>query len=244
MRPMFTRSLPALMLTAVAAMLGSVRPAEAQLKLCNDSSETISMALAYREDGQVVSRGWYTAKPGECPTVVGGALQNRYYYVRAEGTQGHGWGGDYAFCVSDVRFTHLGDDCAGDGLERRKFFVIDTGLNASWTHGLTVTGAGSGDSNQAVHDAIAGLRVSFRPSVLNDGSHVMLLNNPAANRADVTLKCFTHSGQSKTMAIQVPAYGMSEVGFMQGWAGNFVAGESCEAYHGDEFVWRTTVPRH
>jgi hypothetical protein len=37
---------------------------------------------------------------------------------------------------------------------------------------------------------------------------------------------------------------MSEVGFMQGWAGNFVAGESCEAYHGrDEFVWRVTVPR-
>jgi uncharacterized membrane protein len=239
---MFNVSLPALASTALAAVLLSAQPAEAQLKLCNRSSETISMALAYREDGQFVSRGWYNAQPGECPIVVSGALQARYYYVRAEGSSGGRWDGDHSFCVSDVRFRHGGDNCVAEGLDRRRFFEIDTGLSSSWTHNLTL-GAGVSDGDQRVHDAIAGLRVSWRPSLLEDGSYVMVLNNGSSTGADVRLTCFTRSGQSKTLSIQVPGYGMSEVGFMQGWPGNFVTGESCEAYHGREFVWRTTVPR-
>jgi uncharacterized membrane protein len=226
-------SWPVLLSTAFAAVLLSAQPASAQLTLCNKSSETVSMALAYREGGQFVSRGWYMAKPGECPTVVGGALGNRYYYVRAEGSQGTRWDGDYAFCVSDVRFTHNGDNCAADGLDRRRFFVIDTGLSSSWTQNLTMA---RGDSQGSEHDAIAGLRIMWRPSLLEDGSYVMQLHNSSATGADVTLQCFTRGGRSKTLSIQVAGYGMSEVGFLQGWDGNFVAGESCEAYHGRELV--------
>jgi uncharacterized membrane protein len=239
---MFTFSLPVLMATAATMVLGSAEQAEAQLKLCNRTSETVSMALAYDDAGQVVSKGWFAARPGECSTVVGGSLNNRYYYVRAEGTGGSSWSGDYTFCVSDVRFSHQGDDCAGNGLERRRFFEIDTGDETSWTTELTP--AAAADTNQREHDAVAGLRVSFRPSLLEDGSSVMQLHNGSAAVANLTLKCYTRSGQSATMSIRVPGNGMSEVGFMQGWAGNFVAGESCEAYHGrDEFVWRVTVPR-
>jgi|SRR5688572_5987415 len=232
-------SWPVLLSTAFAAVMLTAQPASAQLTLCNKSSETVSMALAYRDGGQFVSRGWYVAQPGECPTVVSGALGSRYYYVRAEGAKGGRWDGDYAFCVADVRFTHSGDNCANDGLDQRRFFVIDTGLSSSWTQNLTM---GRGDS-QSEHDAIAGLRITWRPSLLDDGSYVMQLHNSASTGADVALQCFTRSGRSKTLSIQVPGYGMSEVGFLQGWDGNFVAGESCEAYHGRELVWRTSVPR-
>ena len=236
-------SWPVLLSTAFAAVLLSAQPASAELTLCNKSSETVSMALAYREGGQFVSRGWWVAKPGECPTVVGGALGSRYYYVRAEGSQGGRWEGDYAFCVTGVRFSHNGENCSAGGLDRRSFFVIDTGLSSSWTHNLTLGPGKASDFEQREHDAIAGLRIMWRPSLLEDGSYVMQLHNSSATGADVTLQCFTRGGRSKTLSIQVAGYGMSEVGFLQGWDGNFVTGESCEAYHGREFVWRTTVPR-
>ena len=159
-------SWPVLLSTAFAAVLLSAQTASAQLTLCNKSSETVSMALAYRDGGQLVSRGWYVAKPGECPTVVGGSLGNRYYYVRAEGSQGTRWDGDYAFCVADTRFTLNGEHCGG-GPDRRKFFMIDTGLSSSWTHNLTM--GPSSDFEQREHAAIAGLRITWRPSLLEDG---------------------------------------------------------------------------
>jgi|RhiMethySRZTD1v2_1073278.scaffolds.fasta_scaffold28778_3 uncharacterized membrane protein len=237
----FRVSFPVLLSVVCGAVLLSARPASAQLRLCNKSSETVSMALAYHEDGNFVSRGWFVAQPGECATVVSGALHNRYYYVRAEGSSGGRWNGDHTFCVADVRFTHNGDgNCTAAGMDARTFFEIDTGLSSSWTQGLTM---GGGDSQQREHDAIAGLRVSWRESLLDDGTYVMQLHNGSSTGADVTLQCFTRSGRSKTLSIQVPGYGMSEVGFLQGWDGNFVAGESCEAYHGREFVWRINVPR-
>jgi uncharacterized membrane protein len=237
----FRVSLPVLLSVICGTVLLSARPASAQLRLCNRSSESVSMALAYHEDGEFVSRGWFVAAPGECTTVVGGALRNRYYYVRAEGSDGTRWDGNHTFCVADVRFTHAGDtNCAADRMTPRTFFEIDTGNSSSWTQGLTMNG---GDGQQREHDAIAGLRVSWRESLLDDGTYVMQLHNGSATGADVTLQCFTRSGRSKTLSIQVPGYGMSEVGFLQGWDGNFVAGESCEAYHGREFVWRINVPR-
>jgi len=242
MRSTLRVSMPVLLSTLAVAFLMSARPASAQLRLCNRSSETVSMALAYHENDDWVSRGWFVAQPGECSTMISGSLANRYYYVRAEGSGGNRWEGDHAFCVKDVRFTHFGDrGCAIDGSETRRFFAIDTGSAASWTQNLTMNSGGG--SQQSEHDAIANLRISWRESLLEDGTYVMQLHNGSSTGADVTLQCFTRSGRSKTLSIQVPGYGMSEVGFLQGWDGNFVAGESCEAYHGREFVWRTSVPR-
>jgi uncharacterized membrane protein len=242
MRSTFRLSIPVLLSTVAVAFLVSARPASAQLRLCNRSSETLSMALAYHDGDDWVSRGWFVAQPGECPTVVSGSLRNRYYYVRAEGSSGRRWEGDHVFCAKDARFTHVGDrGCVTDGSDARGFFSIDTGSAASWTQNLTL-GAGP-DPLQAEHDAIANLRVSWRASLLEDGTYVMQLHNNSSTGADLLLQCYTRSGRSRTMSIQVPGYGVAEVGFLQGWDGNFVAGESCEAYHGREFVWRTNVPR-
>ena len=99
MRSTLRLSMPVLLSTLAVAFLMSARPASAQLRLCNRSSETVSMALAYHENDDWVSRGWFVAQPGECSTMISGSLANRYYYVRAEGSGGNRWEGDHAFCV-------------------------------------------------------------------------------------------------------------------------------------------------
>lgn len=224
----------------LVALLLNARPASAQLNVCNQTSETVSIALAYRGDADFVSKGWYVAEPGQCRTVVTGALENRYYYVHAEGSKGNRWLGDYSFCVKNDPFAHVGDECGTAGMVRRSFFVIDTGSSTSWTQGLT---EGPTDvDNRVVHDTIAGLQLDWRRSLL-DESWVMVLHNKSATTVDVRLKCFTTSGSSKTLTVEVPGRGVGEVGFVQGWPGNFVRGESCEAYHGSELVWRTSGPR-
>ena len=239
---MTTQSIPVVLLIAACSLAGTVRPAAAQLRICNKSAETVSIAISYRDqlpDGPVVSRGWYVVKPDECPVLVAGDLQNRYFYVRAEGSNGAVWDGDYAYCVMDTAFRQNGKYCA-DG-ERRGFFVIDTGDRTSWTQTLT----GSVPSrDRRIHDAIAGLRVSWRTSLLDERSAVMQLHNAQPLAFGLTLKCFSPMGFSKTLEIAVPPSGIAEVGFLQGWPGNFIAGESCQAYDGNEAVWRVDAPRH
>ena len=44
------------------------------------------------------------------------------------------------------------------------------------------------------------------------------------------------------MDVVVPARGMTEVGFVQGWPGNFVPGERCEAFDTVDRVWQVNVP--
>jgi uncharacterized membrane protein len=238
---MTAKSIPVVLLIAAGSLAGAVRPVAAQLRVCNQSAETVSIAIAYRDQlpsGPVVSRGWYVVKPDECPVLVGGDLQNRYFYVRAEGSNRSVWDGDYAYCVVETAFRQNGGDCAPG--ERRGFFVIDTGARTSWTQ--TLTGAVP-SRDRRIHDAILGLRVSWRTSLLDD-SAVMRLHNAQALAFGLTLKCSSPMGFSKTLEIAVPPSGIAEVGFVQGWPGNFIAGESCRAYDGNEFVWRVDAPGH
>jgi len=62
-------------------------PAFASFRVCNDSGEKISVALAYfgsDADGWT-SEGWWNLDDGECATPIGGDLDNRYYYLYANG---------------------------------------------------------------------------------------------------------------------------------------------------------------
>ena len=215
-------------------------PAEAQLSVCNKSTETVSIAVAYKTHGQMTSRGWYVAAPGECPTVVSGALRNRYYYIRARGVNGTEWSGPYSACTAQAKFSYAGDGVCDGTFEPAAFFQIDTGSSSDWTQNLTLTTApNESDAEQA---AIAALKIGWRPSALENGSLVMQVHNPGLDTVGLRLKCFTSGGTSKVLRVSIPARGMSEVGFVQGWPGNFVAGESCEALHGDKQVWTVRVP--
>lgn len=123
----------------IAAAIGfSAGTAQAEFRVCNKAWETLYAAVGFQEYGQWVAEGWWELSPGECTVVIGGALTNRYYYVRGEGSDGTTWGGDFFFCTTPQRFK-LADDanCAGGNMDREGFDQVDTGGSSSWTQNFT-----------------------------------------------------------------------------------------------------------
>ena len=120
----------AAVILASSALLPS--PAFARFRVCNDSGEKISVALAYfgsDADGWT-SEGWWNLDDGECATPISGDLDNRYYYLYANGEK-HKWTGDYTNCVDpDNPFTlkHADSDC---NFAKRSFFKVDTGTTST-----------------------------------------------------------------------------------------------------------------
>jgi uncharacterized membrane protein len=107
-------------------------PALASFRVCNDSGEKISVAIAYfGSDAEGwTSEGWWNLDDGECATPVSGDLDNRYYYLFADGEK-HKWTGDYTNCVDpDHSFTlkHADSDC---NFAKKSFFKVDTGTTAT-----------------------------------------------------------------------------------------------------------------
>jgi uncharacterized membrane protein len=107
-------------------------PALASFRVCNDSGEKISVAIAYfGSDAEGwTSEGWWNLDDGECATPVNGDLDNRYYYLFADGEK-HKWTGDYTNCVDpDHSFTlkHADSDC---NFAKKSFFKVDTGTTAT-----------------------------------------------------------------------------------------------------------------
>lgn len=93
-----------------------------------------------------------------------------------------------------------------------------------------------------VRQLIKDVRVSFRSSLLDPRTKVMLFRNNSKKNVSFRLKCYTTRGNFKTFNISVMARGTSELGFVQGWDGNFISGEYCEAYHRNEKLWTARVP--
>ncbi|HEY5095446.1 MAG TPA: DUF1036 domain-containing protein [Candidatus Eremiobacteraceae bacterium] len=107
-------------------------PALASFRVCNDSGEKISVAIAYfGSDAEGwTSEGWWNLDDGECATPVSGDLDNRYYYLFADGEKNK-WTGDYTNCVDpDHSFTlkHADSDC---NFAKKSFFKVDTGTTAT-----------------------------------------------------------------------------------------------------------------
>jgi len=66
--------------------LGSVSltvPAHADLLLCSRMSYVVEVALALEDKGAVATRGWFRVDPGQCRTVLQGALTAASMYVHA-----------------------------------------------------------------------------------------------------------------------------------------------------------------
>ncbi|MCG6901209.1 MAG: DUF1036 domain-containing protein [Rhodobacter sp.] len=113
--------------------------AQAGLKICNDSKDVQSISVGYKGEVEWTSEGWWVTDPGECVTVVGGDLQKRYYYMRAEVAGGNFTGGNFYFCTTPREYTIVGDEnCEDRGYEREDFIEIDTGETAKdYTYRLT-----------------------------------------------------------------------------------------------------------
>jgi uncharacterized membrane protein len=137
----FGRPLP-LMRTALAiaglmlmALIASAAPARADLRVCNQSSNPVSIALGYRAERGWQSEGWWVAPTGQCAIVFQGDLNSRFYYLYvADDLGGGAWDGDNFMCTRDETFTIFDtENCLARGYERTGFFEVDTQNRSDWT---------------------------------------------------------------------------------------------------------------
>jgi uncharacterized membrane protein len=114
-------------------------PAQADFRMCNNTSNRVSVALAYTDGQNWTSEGWWNLKPSDCDILLRGALAAQFYYVYAMDERGGEWKGKAFMCTSDREFKIDGrQDCFVRGYDRTGFFEIDTGKDArDWTVQLT-----------------------------------------------------------------------------------------------------------
>jgi uncharacterized membrane protein len=114
-------------------------PAQADFRMCNNTSNRVSVALAYTDGQNWTSEGWWNLKPSDCDILLRGALAAQFYYVYAMDERGGEWKGKAFMCTSDREFKIDGrQDCFVRGFDRTGFFEIDTGKDArDWTVQLT-----------------------------------------------------------------------------------------------------------
>jgi uncharacterized membrane protein len=114
-------------------------PALADFRMCNNTTNRVSVSLAYTDGQAWVSEGWWNLKPADCNTLVRGALAAQFYYVYAMDERGGEWKGKAFMCTSDREFKIDGrQDCFVRGYDRTGFFEVDTGKDAkNWTVQLT-----------------------------------------------------------------------------------------------------------
>ncbi len=122
---------------ALAGLASS--PARADLKLCNNTTSSVSVAIGYKDKEGWASEGWWTAKPTACINLLKGSLIARYYYVYAvDREKGGSWGGKAMICIKDKIFTIRGlDKCTERGYQQQGFFEVDTAEKQDWTVSLS-----------------------------------------------------------------------------------------------------------
>jgi uncharacterized membrane protein len=124
---------------AVAAMVALSGPALADLRVCNNTTSRIGVALGYRDAQGWLTEGWWNLSPRGCETILRGTLAARFYYIHAvDYDKGGEWTGRSVMCVRNREFTIRGtEDCLVRGFDRAGFFEVDTGEQKSWTVQLT-----------------------------------------------------------------------------------------------------------
>ncbi|MDO8359696.1 MAG: DUF1036 domain-containing protein [Devosia sp.] len=152
----------------LTALLATAAPARADLRICNQSANQVSVALGYRADKGWQSEGWWVAPATKCATVYQGDLHSRFFYLYvADDIGGGAWDGSVFMCTRDESFTIFGvEDCLARGYERTGFYEVDTQNRTDWTLQLT---------DPATNDT---------PPGPNDGTGVPLEGDDTAPPAD------------------------------------------------------------
>jgi uncharacterized membrane protein len=227
LRPFLPRSGPAL---ALAAGLLAMAPecAMAQMDICNriPGQDSIRVAVAFAMGDEHASKGWFTARQGQCVTVVEGALDSPLYWVHVrEHPSRQAWFGPFFFCTARGAFRVLGrDQCAERGHRSEGFFTL---LVADERYRrLTLV------NRDSIRAEVATLRVSERPSLTIEGTRVLVVHNPTQWLITLDILCASAGGgRRRPFVVTMQPYASSELGYVQGWEGNFTAGQSCEAYY-------------
>ena len=123
-----------------AAMLFS-EPAQADFRLCNNTSSRVGIAIGYKENETWTTEGWWNIAARSCETILRGGLVARYYYIYAvDYDRGGEWSGQAYMCSREKEFTIKGtEDCLARGFDLTGYFEVDTGDQPSWTVQLTET---------------------------------------------------------------------------------------------------------
>jgi uncharacterized membrane protein len=84
-------------------------PARADLQFCNKTSYVLDLALGLEEKDAAATRGWFRVDPGQCRTVLQGALQAEKAYIHARALPAYGASplpqvGHADLCVADGNF--------------------------------------------------------------------------------------------------------------------------------------------
>jgi uncharacterized membrane protein len=124
-------------LTAAAALLvsGALDAAVADLRVCNQTSARIGLALGYRDTKGWATEGWWNVAAQSCETLLNGPMPSRFIYVHAvDYDRGGEWAGTSFMCTADKTFFIRGvQDCQRRGYNRTGFFEVDTGDSREWT---------------------------------------------------------------------------------------------------------------
>ena len=70
-----------LALSALGTALCAAAPACADLRMCNNTNNRVSVALGYTDGQNWVSEGWWNLKSLDCVILLRGALAAEYYYL-------------------------------------------------------------------------------------------------------------------------------------------------------------------
>ena len=114
-------------------------PAQADFRLCNNTSNRVGVSIGYKENDGWTTEGWWNLAARSCETVLRGSLVARFYYIYAvDYDRGGEWSGQAFMCSREKEFTIRGaEDCLARGYDRTGFFEVDTGDQPSWTVQLT-----------------------------------------------------------------------------------------------------------
>ena len=101
----------------IAAAMAAAAPARADMQLCNKTSYVLDPRSGIEEKGAVATRGWFRVDPGQCRTVLQGALTAEKAYVHARAQAAYGAPplpqvGHADFCIADGNFIIAGAQAA------------------------------------------------------------------------------------------------------------------------------------
>src|SRR3954462_4706317 len=98
-----------IILVSAAVLIALTQPARADLQICSRMSYVVEAAIAVEDKGAAATRGWFRVDPGQCRTVLQGALPGDALYVHARALPVYGGSplpqsGHVDFCVGEASF--------------------------------------------------------------------------------------------------------------------------------------------
>ena len=120
-------------IVALAALGALATPARADLQLCNRMSYVVEAAIAIEDKSAAATRGWFRIDPGQCRTVLQGALPGENLFVHARALPVYGGSplpqrGHADFCVGADNFVlPAARSCNRAGQKIARFTAVKPG---------------------------------------------------------------------------------------------------------------------